>query len=84
MLKANDDIMPKEERSSIIDQMIGNQQIHFPPSYYCYLLWLYCGVCTLKPVMLVISCTRATHLTSKETLPPLTIFQAMKIDLFLI
>ena len=59
---------------SIIAQVIGYQQIHF----------LERAVGTLKRVMLVISCIRATHLTSEETLTPLTIFQAMKIGLFLI
>jgi len=49
LLKANDDITPKEECSRIIEQVIGNQQIHFLKSYCCY----YCGfgVCTLKPAV---------------------------------
>ena len=85
LLKANDDIVPKEERSSIIEQVIGNQQIHFLKSYYCYyycgwLWYLYAKACC----GIVISCIRATQLTKEETLPPLPTFQAMKIGLFLI
>jgi hypothetical protein len=48
LLKANNDIAPKEERSSIKDQVIGNQD-HFLDSYFHY----YCGydVSTLEPVV---------------------------------
>jgi flagellar biosynthesis protein FliQ len=78
--------MPKEERSSIIDQVMGNQPANSLSTeaitgIIVVVLWcLYAMACC----GIVISCIRATHLTTEETLPPLPIFQAMKIGLFLI
>ncbi len=82
MLNANDDIIPKENRSTMIAQVIGYQQIRFL-ELLLLLLWSLC-LYAIACYGIAISCIRATHLTSEETLPPLPIFQAMKIGLFLI
>ena len=76
MLKANDDIVAKVERRIKIDQVICNQPANsLSTEAITVIIVVGCGV---------ISCIRATHLTTEETLPPLPIFQAMKIGLFLI
>jgi len=63
LLKANDDIMPQEEPSIVVDQVIGNQPASSLSTEAITVIIVVgcgvctqarCGVCTLKPVVDVV------------------------------